>query len=523
MRIALLVTILSFALSACAATSAATEWQGKPTSEGTRSLPPESTSTASPTPPATLQPTPTTLAAGTEAQAEAMLPEFSQDIQVLRDATQYTIDLSVEFDGGSRADLVGQARIQYTNIEQERIKTIPVMLWPNDEQYRARMTVEPALIDGERIEGEALLNGLAVRYRLPQALNPGESVDFTVPFKVEAEGPIGGQTPHRFGISQGVLFAPTFYPLVPRRVDGQWEVEDAPPGGDTTNSLTASFSVGIEAPADLVLVASGTEISRQEIGQERVRVEYVGGPIRDFAFALGGLIGETRTVDEVEVHVWVLPRHEGDLDRVLDAATFQLGLLNELIGPYPYEELDIVDVPGAYGGIEYPGLVTIGTLGGSWVIEPVVHEVAHQWFYGLIGDDQLEEPWMDEAFATYATALYYEHAVGEGRATGYLSDYRDILRNHPNPGRPIGLGVDQYQGSDYSLFVYLKGALFYQELRQRLGEDTFFDFLQSFYQQHRYGFVTAQEFQAAAEMSCSCQLDQLFDRWVFEGGDINLP
>jgi aminopeptidase N len=232
---------------------------------------------------------------------------------------------------------------------------------------------------------------------------------------------------------------------------------------------------------------------------------------------------ETETVDGVEVHVWVLGSHQGDQRRVRQAASAQLALLSELVGPYPYEELDVVDVPGAYGGIEYPGLVTIGTLGTSWVIEPVVHEVAHQWFYGLLGDDQLEEPWLDEAFATYATSLYYENEVGSGRATGYLSDFRNIVRNHPDYGQPIGMGVGSYEGRDYSLFVYLKGALFYQELRQQLGDDTFFSFLQSLFQTNRYGVITSADFQAAAEDSCECQLDELFDLWVYEGGEQAIP
>jgi hypothetical protein len=317
------------------------------------------------------------------------------------------------------------------------------------------MSVTSALVDGERVSAEIELDGLAARFRLPIALDPGERADLTVPFQVIAEGPIGQSSPHRFGISEGVLFAPTFYPLVPRLVDGQWEVRDAPPGGDTTNSVVAAYRVAIEAPADLVLVASGTEVDRQPAGSDRVRVDFVSGPMRDFAFALGDLVGSTEVVDGVEMNVWLLASHQGDQRRVLSAAAAQLALMNELVGPYPYEELDLVDVPGAFGGIEYPGLVTVGTLGTSWVIEPVVHEVAHQWFYGLIGDDQLEEPWLDEAFATYATALYYENEIGSGRATGYLSDFRDILRSHPRPGTPIGMGVGMYEGRDYSLFVYL--------------------------------------------------------------------
>jgi hypothetical protein len=443
---------------------------------------------------------------------------------VLEGSSAYSIWASVDFDWASNeATIEGTLRVQYTHGGPEPIRDIPLMLWPNDKQYLGSARAGAALINGELVPGVPELGGLAVRYSLSRQVSQGETVDLTVPFWVEAEGPIGERNPSRFGISKGVLFAPTFYPLVPRFVDGEWEVREAPGGGDTTNSDVASYWVELEVPEGLALVASGVETDRQIRSNGRQAVQYVTGPVRDFAFALGPFVSESRQDGGVTTRVWVLSEHRSDIDKVLDAATDQLELLGELVGPYPYTELDIVDVPGAFGGIEYPALVTIGTLGGSWVIEPVVHEVAHQWFYGLIGDDQLEQPWMDEAFATYATSLYYENVIGRGRSTGYLSDFRTILSEHPHAETPIGMAVGEYERRDYSLFVYLKGALFYQELRQELGDDVFFEFLQTFFDRYRYGFAYASDFHMTAEGVCTCQLDELFDLWVYEGGAEAIP
>jgi aminopeptidase N len=206
---------------------------------------------------------------------------------------------------------------------------------------------------------------------------------------------------------------------------------------------------------------------------------------------------------------------------MLEAGARQLQILSELVGPYPYLELDLVDVPGAYGGIEYPGLVTVGTLGTRQVIEPTVHEVGHQWFYGLVGDDQLDEPWLDEAAATYTEVLYFEETQGAGAATGMLSAFRDLLRSHPRPGTPIGMPVEAYDSiQDYGLFVYLKGALFFDALRARLGDDLFFEFLQTYFETHRYRTASGEAFQSLAEQTCGCELDPLFDLWVWDGGEI---
>ncbi len=317
-----------------------------------------------------------------------------------------------------------------------------------------------------------------------------------------------------------MLIAPTFYPLVPRRVAGSWQVEAAPDGGDTTNSDSAYYVVDVTFPAGLALAASGTEVDRDEDG-EASRARFVAGPMRDFAIALGPFEHTERVVDGVRVRAWSLPEHRDDADEMLKAAAEQTALLNDLVGPYPYAELDVVDAPGAFGGIEYPGLVFIGTLGTAWLIEPTVHEVAHQWFYGLIGDDQLHEPWLDEALATYAEVLYYEDEGRPGSAAGLLSMFRASVRSHPDPTQPIGLGVGEYPDpGSYAVFVYWKGALFLDALRGEIGPEAFGRFLKDYYAAFRYGFAAASDFQRVAEASCACQLDGLFDLWVWNGGEI---
>lgn len=457
---------------------------------------------------------------GEDAEA-ALLPAFARDADLYPDATRYTIDASVTFEPESYdAEIEGRARIQYTVPTGATIDDVPLMLWPNDRQYASRMRVGAATINGRVIEGEPGLDGVVQIYRLEESASSGEVLDISVPFQVDASGPIGGPQPRRFGITEGVLIAPTFYPLIPRRVGGDWQVEPAPYGGDTTNSDTAFYRVTLTVPADLSLAASGVEVARTEDGDTQT-LAYVSGPMRDFAFALGPFELKERTVDGVVVRAWTLPEHEVEAQEMLDAAAEQLLLMNKWVGSYPYAELDVVDAPGAFGGIEYPGLVYIGTLGTPWLIEPTVHEVAHQWFYGLIGDDQLFEPWLDEAVATYTEILYYEDAGPPGAATGLLSHFRQGLRSAPDPTLPIGKAVGAYADpGEYGVIVYYKGALFLDALRGEIGEAAFRQFLQEYYADFRYGFATGEDFQAAAEQACACDLDPLFDLWVWEGGEI---
>ncbi|HET7011116.1 MAG TPA: M1 family metallopeptidase [Anaerolineales bacterium] len=479
---------------------------------------PSSTSSATAQPPKSTF----TVEASREFQEQGLRPQFAEDASLNPGWTRYAIEVEVDFDPGVEAATIdGRVRIGFTNPIGQPLRDVRLMLWPNDPQYRSEMSVGPAIVDGEFVEPVRLLGGLAISLPLEEPLEPGQTVDISLPFHIDTSGPIGGNWPRRFGITEGVLLAPTFYPLVPRLIDGAWEVEPAPPGGDTTNSEIALYDVTIHAPQDLALMASGVEIEPTDHPDGTQTVRTVTGPMRDVAFALGDLDTQAVTVGEVELRAWYLPEHTQSAEEMLEAAVIQFETLSELIGEYPYPELDIVDAPGAFGGIEYPGLVFIGTLGGPNVIEPTVHEVGHQWFYGLVGDDQLHEPWLDEAAATYTEILYYEAAGRQGRATGLLSQFRSWLRSYEDPTLPIGLGVGEYGGvNDYALVVYIKGALFFDAFRRELGEQRFSDFLKTYFDAYRYRIADGEDFQRLAEDVCACDLSELFDLWVWQGGPI---
>lgn len=490
-----------------------------------RGLPSPFTPTASPTFLPTLAATPDSAADSMTAQRAALRSGFQDVLSSDPGWTRYDIRAEVSLDATTQqARISGVERIQYTHRSPTPLQDLVLMIWPNADQYLSHMQAGPALIGGQQVIPSVELGGLALRFKLPGALHQGDEVDLSLPFEVLASGDIGGPQPARFGISQGVLFAPTFYPLVPRLINGQWEEKQAPPGGDTTNSDIALYAVQLTGPSDLGLAATGVEVDRVTNSDGTTTVSYVTGPVRDFAFAYGPFVDDSVQMAGVTVHGWVLKAHESDLRRMLRLAAGQLDLMTQDVGPYPYTELDLVDVPGAFGGIEYPSLVTIGTVGTSNLEIPVVHEVAHQWFYGLIGDDQLEQPWLDEAAATYASVLFLEHDQGTGRATGELSHYRSVVAGSSISELPIGMGVGDYPTQNaYALIVYWKGALFFDALRQQLGDGAFFAFLKDYYKTYEFGFARSKDFQTSAESACGCQLQDFFNLWVYDGGPMPVP
>ncbi len=478
---------------------------------------PGRTATLEPTagPSATARPTlgpvdqaPVDLAAGL--LAGQTLPEVS---------TRYAIDVSVAFTDRGTATLEGVSRLLYTNRGTEPITDLVLMLWPNhDDQYLSSMTLSAVTSDGvalEQIDGEP--DGVAQRFALPAPLAPGATLDVSTAFSIEALPGIDESGAARFGLTNDVLLAPTFYPLVPRRIGGDWDTQLAVPGGDTTNSDSATFVYVVHAPAEDAIVGSGIVLDERVDGDTRTQT-LVAAPMRDLALVVGPLTRSSVEVDGVTINAYMLDRHADFTDEMLAYGADQVRNLNQRIGLYPYKELDLVDAPGAFGGIEYPGEVFIGVVGPDSFFEiATVHEVGHQWFYGVLGDDQLREPWLDEGFASYTEVLYFESKDGTGgrerTVEEFRSNYEAMLTDS---SVPIGLPVERYDSDfDYYAAVYSKGAVFIDELRTRMGDEAFFAFLQTYYSQNRFGFVTGPLLQKTAETTCGCDLAPLFSEWVY--------
>lgn len=506
--------LFCFILAACTSTPPVAE-----ETQASSSQEPNDPATVSQAPPASVETTPLFTQLN---QEMAMREGFTSDVTALEGIPVYQLVVEVTFNEAmSQATLSGSMHLTFQAPGEEPLERFPLMLWPNNEQYQSEMSVGDVSVNGYAADPQAAAGAPAIWLDIYQPVDPGDVIEVALDFRIDAFE-IGEAGPKRFGITPGgVLIAPTFYPLLPLWLEDGWQVEPAPPGGDTTNSDVAFYEMELTTPAGLRLAASGAEVESEEISEGIQRTRFATGPVRDVALALGPFELLVDQVGDIQLRAWVLSNHLQDGLDMIQAAKLQMQTMIEWVGPYPYTELDLVDAPGAFGGIEYPGLVYIGTLGTNWLIEPTVHEVAHQWFYGLVGDDQIYQPWLDEAAATYAEAMYFEQASFNATRTNFLADLRGVVRLRPTAEMPIGLPVGEYPSqAEYAIIVYMKGALFFDELRLLMGDDGFRSFLQSYFNQYRYQVATADDFQSTAEAVCECDLQALFDLWVYEGGPI---
>ena len=188
---------------------------------------------------------------------------------------------------------------------------------------------------------------------------------------------------------------------------------------------------------------------------------------------------------------------------------------------YPFTEFDIVSTTTSALGIEYPGIVAILAdlyqEPNSPLMEAVVaHEVAHQWFYSVIGNDQIDEPWIDEAMAQFATIVYFSDVHGPTAADGFRRSLEGRWERVDGSKIPIGLPVRDYTPQEYSSIVYGRGPIFIEALAEEMGQESFAAFLLDYYQTNQWGIATGASFKQLAEQHCACDLTPLFETWVYD-------
>jgi aminopeptidase N len=221
-----------------------------------------------------------------------------------------------------------------------------------------------------------------------------------------------------------------------------------------------------------------------------------------------------------------LPGHDTGGEAALSITADSLHVFNERYGAYPYTELDVVDAPMRNAlGVEYPGIFLIASGLYEEPDQPsfavaTAHEVAHQWWYGVVGNDVFEEPWLDEALTTYSSSLYYQEVVGPGAYLGLVDYWQGRYDRLIQDGgdEPIAEDLSYFENatnpSSYGGVVYTKGALFFKALRDEIGDEAFFSALQGYYQEHKYQIARGDDLLDSFEEVTGKSLDGLFQDWL---------
>lgn len=423
----------------------------------------------------------------------------------------------------SMSRVSGRQTVTYTNLENVDLAEVYFHLHANT--LEGDITVSDVTVGGIPVE-PALASGDMLRVPLPSPLAPGEAVAIEMTFETAVPTEIG----RNYGVLayyEGILALAHFYPMLSVYDDEGWNTTAPDIQGDLTYSDAAFYLVRVTAPDDVVLVGTGSVIERETTDGTQT-VTFALGPARDFYMAAGDFEVVSEMVGETTINSYAPAEFARGAAMALDTAAYALEEHSERLSSYPYTELDIVTTPTSALGIEYPGLI-VGTLqmydvdadaaSGipmSAILESTTaHEVAHQWFYNIVGNDQLDEPWLDEAMAGYSTYRYFADRYGQTVGDNYFQSFWGRWDRVDQAEIPVGLPVAAYEGAEYGAIVYGRGAIFARELEEAMGREAFDAFMQAYFRQYRWEEATTAAFRASAEAQCGCDLGALFEEWVY--------
>ena len=360
-------------------------------------------------------------------------------------------------------------------------------------------------------EGETIL-----KVKLPEPLQPGKSITLELRYKVII--PPAGE---RFGYGEANINMGNWYPVAAVYDDDGWNLDKYYSVGDPFYSDISNYTISIKAPKEYIVAASG-RVEEEKPEGEFKSWKFIAEDMRDFAFvASDKFLTAKDIVGDTVVKSYYYMGHEKRGKEALEYGKRSIEIFNRMYGEYPYPTYSVVETEFP-SGMEYPGLVYINTVyydddyNGDIMLYTTVHETAHQWWYGVVGNDQIDEAWLDEGFATYSEGIFTEEEFGDGNGKLYYEyleeSGKEDIKSRTYDG-VILKPLSRYKNwDDYGPAVYTGGAVLLNEIRKQVGDENFFRILQTYYKEYSFKNATTEDFLAVCEKVSGKEFDSLFNK-----------
>jgi hypothetical protein len=348
--------------------------------------------------------------------------------------------------------------------------------------------------------------------KLPAVVSPGQSVKLKISFTLTIP-----QIFLRTGVEGEYYFIGQWFPKLGVLLDnGQWRCHQFHFNSEFFADY-ADYRVKLTVPGKFVVGASGNLVDKEKNADDSITYRYEEKNIHDFAWVAYPYF--TKITEEIKlkdarepvtVELLLPPGHRAAGDRYMNVLKYTLDFFARTLFPYPYRKLTLVDPPlegFGSGAMEYPTLVTLGyhpLILDSFKLPELIaiHELAHQYFYGIVGNDESREAWLDEGVSDF-----YEKEIAEL----YFKDSRSLLdiwmfkvdawepdRDSYASSIPVN-NVNEYSwkflNSDYyNSNVYSRAAIFFRSMKGLVGKERMYDFFKYYAQKYAYKHPTSEDF-----------------------------
>jgi hypothetical protein len=341
----------------------------------------------------------------------------------------------------------------------------------------------------------------------------------------------------RTGVSRDFHFVGQWFPKIARlEPDGTWAHFAFHPHAEFYADF-GDYDVTLDVPEAMVVGATGRRVSESVEGGRR-RLRQRADSVHDFAWAAWPAFERREErIGEVDVHVLYPPGNALNAERTLAALRFSLPLFDAAYGRYPYPDLTVVHPPpfaAAAGGMEYPTLITTGgPWYGPWTgvrsLEAVtVHELGHQWFYGLLASNEVKSPFLDEGLTSFAESTCLADWLGPasgGHALGLeisvLSAYRAFSASYAEDeiaGKPA---PEFTSFQNLGALVYARTALLLETVARVFGRERLDRALRAYAERFRFRHPEPDDLFAAIGEHVGPQARAVLEQGLLERGRVN--
>ncbi len=419
--------------------------------------------------------------------------------------TQYTFSVTLDYAGHSAGV---DETIVYSNTTGQSLSNVILAVEPN--LWSNCFSLNVLKQDGAAVTNYSL-NGQRLTINLAQPLQPGTITTFTLNYNLTLPPKSYEGT---FGYLGYQINLTDWYPFIVPYIGG-WVLHDPWAFGEHLVYDAADYDVNVKVnDPNVIVAASGLAETNGDWTRYRLSAARTFVLSASTAFKVA-----ESAVGTAVIRSYYFAGDENAGKAVLWMAVQSIGLYGAKFAPYPYPSLSVVEteVPD---GQEYDGLVFLAEnfyseyngSAKSDLIDIGTHEIAHQWWFGLVGSDQAAEPWLDEAMATYSEKIFYEYNYPT-----YGNWWWGFRVNYFSPFGYVDTSI--YNASTFRLYVnavYLNGANFLSELRTRVGDDVFFAFLKDYAARFSHRHATAADFFAVMREHANTDFSDIVRRY-FQG------
>ncbi len=363
---------------------------------------------------------------------------------------------------------------------------------------------------GRTIDYDLDNSRILVRVNLPEKLAKGNQIKLTI------EGFSNLPSMSRiYGLSlDDEIHLPMFYAQLAVFDEKGWHTDLPQTQGDGRYAECSDYNVTIIANKSYDMLCNGTLISK-EMTKERIKTKYKCEQRRDLVICGSDKYTiKDAVVGNVHVLGYFNERYDPKIiDSVMNAATETVAFLSNALSEYPYDTLIITDSGAGVNSpvsMEYSGLVTIAINDELNTVQAVYHEIAHQWFYSIVGNDENKEAWLDESLANYMTGL----CMNRFRPKEESDLFWEIIRqqNDASGNEKINMPCDDMRV--YLWTVYGRGTWMFKQLSDEMGEQQLLSCLSKYCNKMAYKNASGRDLLQALLEGSHRNIEPILERYV---------